>query len=943
MESPNITTDRLALLALKSHVTSDPKRFLATNWSTSTSVCNWIGVTCGSKNLRVTVLNLTGMGLVGTIPSHLGNLSFLSRLNIMNNSFQGLLPNHLANLHRLKFINLGNNKFGGEIPSWFGSFTRLQNLYLFGNNFTGSIPSSLCHLPKLESLNLGNNNLRGQIPVKIGNLSTLKTLHLGTNQLSGQIPGTIGDLLNLERLRFSENNLTGPVPSSIGNLTFLSYIDFSSNSLSGALPFQIGNLQNLEILSLGNNSFSGSIPPPIFNISTALMIWLGFNQLSGQLPSTAGLGLPKLEGLYIELNELSGPIPTFISNASNLIFLQLTNNSFSGTVPDTFGNLKYLQRLDLGHNNLSSKPSSPVLSFLSSLTSCKSLEVLIFDDNPLITGELPVSVGNLSASLTLFYASHCNIKGSIPGEIGNLSKLFWLGLDHNDFTGTIPATLGRLRELQDVDLGSNKLEGSIPSELCHLERLAYLTLTDNKLFGPIPECLGHMVSLRNLFLGSNSFTSIPSTLTRLDGILFLELSSNSLNGSLPTDIRNWKSVTNLNLSDNRFSGAIPSSIADLMHLTHLSLSGNMLQGSIPASFDELISLEYLDLSRNNLSGMIPKSLEKLQNLKSFNVSFNRLQGEIPSRGLFGNYSSQSFIGNEDLCGPSRLQVPPCKTDPSKRSFGSVYKGTLSTGMTIAVKVFHVNQDRAFKSFDIECEVLRNIRHRNLVKIISSCSNVDFKALVLEFMPNGSLEKWLYSHNHFLNVLQRLNIVIDIALALEYLHHGHTLLVVHCDIKPNNILLDTDMIAHLGDFGIAKLLGEEDSTIQTKTLATIGYMSPEYGSEGIVSTKGDVYSFGILVMETFTRKKPTDDIFGEEMSLKRWVKESLPSSLVDVVDSELLNTREREGLAAKDCILSILQLALECLAEVAEERIDMEEVVARLKKIKTMYLRGTEQV
>lgn len=98
--------------------------------------------------------------------------------------------------------------------------------------------------------------------------------------------------------------------------------------MAGALPFQIGNLQNLEILSLGNNSFSGSIPPPIFNISTALMIWLGFNQLSGQLPSTAGLGLPKLEGLYLELNELSGPIPTFISNASNLIFLQLTNNSF---------------------------------------------------------------------------------------------------------------------------------------------------------------------------------------------------------------------------------------------------------------------------------------------------------------------------------------------------------------------------------------------------------------------------------------------------------------------------------------------------------------------------------------------------------------------------------------------------------------------------------------
>ena len=146
-------------------------------------------------------------------------------------------------------------------------------------------------------------------------------------------------------------------------------------------------------------------------------------------------------------------------------------------------------------------------------------------------------------------------------------------------------------------------------------------------------------------------------------------------------------------------------------------------------------------------------------------------------------------------------------------------------MSIAVKVFNANLDRALRSFHVECDVLCNIRHRNLVKIISSCSNIEFKALVLEFMPNGSLEKWLYSHNHFLDVSQRLNIMIDIALALEYLHHGHTPPVVHCDLKPNNVLLDEDMIAHLGDFGIAKLLDEEDLMIQTMTLATIGYMSP----------------------------------------------------------------------------------------------------------------------
>ena len=118
---------------------------------------------------------------------------------------------------------------------------------------------------------------------------------------------------------------------------------------------------------------------------------------------------------------------------------------------------------------------------------------------------------------------------------------------------------------------------------------------------------------------------------------------------------------------------------------------------------------------------------------------------------------------------------------------------------------------------------------------------------------------------------------------------------------------------------------------------------KYGSEGIVSTKGDVYSFGILLMETFTKKKPTDEMFVEEMSLKCWVKESLPSKVVHVVDANLLNTGVRERLGARDCVLSILQLALECSTELPEDRIDMEEVVARLKKIKIMFLKEVEQV
>ncbi|PHT49612.1 hypothetical protein CQW23_09359 [Capsicum baccatum] len=137
----------------------------------------------------------------------------------------------------------------------------------------------------------------------------------------------------------------------------------------------------------------------------------------------------------------------------------------------------------------------------------------------------------------------------------------------------------------------------------------------------------------------------------------------------------------------------------------------------------------------------------------------------------------------------------------------------------------------------------HLRHRNLVKVITSCSKLDFKALVLEYMPNGSLDKYLYSHNYFLDIRQRLSIMLDVACALEYLHHGWSSPVIHCDVKPSNVLLDEDMVSHLSDFGISKLLGEDESDLYTKTLATLGYIAPEYGLDGLVSTNCDVYSLG----------------------------------------------------------------------------------------------------
>ncbi|XP_041018072.1 probable LRR receptor-like serine/threonine-protein kinase At3g47570 [Juglans microcarpa x Juglans regia] len=285
---------------------------------------------------------------------------------------------------------------------------------------------------------------------------------------------------------------------------------------------------------------------------------------------------------------------------------------------------------------------------------------------------------------------------------------------------------------------------------------------------------------------------------------------------------------------------------------------NSFEGDIPQSFGDLKGLDMLNLSYNNLSGTIPKSLEVLSHLKYLNVSFNKPSGEIPSNGPFANFTAESFLGNKGLCGNSIFGVRPCKNPSSQESGAIIFaalvymlrkhrkskmqnlsspsmgsfltdhcccQGILSDGIIVAVRVLNLQLDGAFKSFDAECKVLRTIRHRNLVKVISTCSNPEFRALILQYMANGSLEKYLYHHNYCLNLLQRVNIMIGIALALEYLHHDQSEPVVHCDLKPNNILLDEDMVAHVSDFGLAKILIENKDTTQTKTLGTLGYIAP----------------------------------------------------------------------------------------------------------------------
>ncbi|CAI9757223.1 unnamed protein product [Fraxinus pennsylvanica] len=646
---------------------------------------------------------------------------------------------------------------------------------------------------------------------------------------------------------------------------------------------------------------------------------LSDNSISGNLPSSIANGLPVLEVLYLGGNRLSGKIPASISNFSKLTVLDLGNNSFSGQVPTNLGNLQNLQFLSFMGNQLTNDPSMLELDFLTSLQNCWKLKRIGIGLNS-FDGILPKSLGNLSSTVEFFTASYCGIKGIIPNEIGNMRNLLELDIGGNELTGTIPTTLGQLRKLQKLRLDDNKLQGSVPVNLCNLENLYYLDLGINQLSQELPTCLGHLTSLREIYLDNNSLTStIPSTLWTNKNIQILSFTDNLLNGSLAPEIGSIEGMRELYLSGNQFSGYIPSTIGQLQNLENLSLSNNRLHGPIPELFDNLISLKMLDLSKNKLDGVIPKSLEKLEYLEYFNVSFNELNGEIPNEGPFKYFTTDFFIGNRELCGASHFKVKPCEhnttrissktrvlkrhsrstlqpahsTSPSivkrisyyevlnatnkfgeenligKGSIGSVYKGTFSNGMIAAIKVFNLDLEGANQSFDTECQILCNIRHRNLV-------------------------------------------------------------------KPSNILLDEDMVAHVADFGIAKLFPEDQRISITKTLGTIGYMAPEYGSTGLVSTMADVYSYGIMLMETFTKKKPTDDIFIGEFTMRKWVLESFPDAITQIVDVDLVNAAEDNIRAKESCFRLIMELALECTTDLPEERLIAKDVLTRLKKIKTKF-------
>ncbi|KAK4579475.1 hypothetical protein RGQ29_029228 [Quercus rubra] len=828
------------------------------------------------------------------------------------------------------------------------------------NNLVGNIPDVFGQLKGLVLFSISGNKLLGTIPSSLYNVSSLQIISVSSNQLNGTLPSNMGlSLPNLQILYFGVNEFSGPIPASLCNATQLQVLDLAENKFLGSVPTDLGNLKDLFTLILGSNYLGKDFHflTSLKNCSKLQKLGLDTNQFRGVLPNSISNLSNQLTQLTIGANEISGTLFASLENLINLIFLGLNDNHFTGVIPTSFGRFLKMQALNLNGNRLS---------------------------------------------------------GEIPTFIGNLTQLFALGLKQNRFEGAIPPSIVNCQNLQLLDISQNNLDGSIPPQL----------------IGPSSPPLTSLDLSHNLFTGK-----LPFEVDSLKNIFTLDVSYNNLSGEIPTSIGNCLMLEFLNLERNSFEGAIPSSMASLQGLQFLDVSQNNLSGSIPKGLEKLSRLENLNISFNNFEGEVPEG-GVFKNTSVISLIGNtKLCGGVPKLQLpkcpIKVMKPRNSIGFKLAIGISSIVLflflfssflvlyrmkKSKKKSPSvvstmdlipnvsykelyqatngfslnnligSGSFGSVYKGTLDQEeRLVAIKVFNLQQKGVSKSFMAECNALRNIRHRNLVKILTCCSSMDyngnqFKALVFEFMIYGSLDVWLHlgvaneNQSRNLSLLQRLNIAIDVAFAIDYLHNHSVQPIIHCDLKPSNVLLDNDMVAHVSDFGLARLLPITDDSSRTQASTSgikgsIGYIAPEYGMGGEASIEGDVYSYGILLLEMFIGKRPSDDMFKDGHNLHNFVEMALPEKLVQIVDpillprevdeapiaivaarednngNEMQVDEEAQGIAnlcqmdlnEHKCLVSILEIGLACSMESPKDRMKMKEVTKELHLIKNVFL------
>ncbi|KAM7270581.1 hypothetical protein ACFE04_029795 [Oxalis oulophora] len=843
--------------------------------TTTSDYCNWRGIRCGLNNSLVEKLDLSRLSLRGNI-TLISELKGLKQLDLSYNSFNGPIPSSFGSLSKLEFLDLYLNKFDGSIPREFGSLRNLKSMNVSNNLISGEIPDELQDLEGLEEFQISGNKLTGEIPTWVGNLTALRVFTAYENQLVGEIPSNLGSFSELKWLNLHSNKLEGQIPKSVFAMGKLEFLVLTQNRLTGDFPEEVGNCKSLSSIRIGNNELVGIIPKTIGNVSSLTYFEADNNNLSGEIVSEFAL-------------------------CSNLTLLNLASNGFTGPIPSDFGKLMNLQELILSGNSLFGEIPKPVLG-------CKSLNKLDLSNNRM-NGTIPSAICNMSRLQYLLLGQN-SIKGDIPPEIGNCGKLLELDMGSNYLTGSVPSEIGRIRNLQiALNLSFNHLHGPLPAELGKLDKLVSLDVSHNQLSGFIPIALKGMLSLIDVNFSNNQFTGPVPTFVPFQKSPNSSFSGNKGLCGYPLDVPCANSLT---ADDQNYHHKVSYKII-------LAVIGSGLTVFLSVT---IVVLLFMMRERQEKTA---KKFETETIDDSANSKPMIIAGDVFVENLKQAIDLDSVV-NSTLKESNKI---------SSGAFSSVYKAVMPSGLILSVKklksvdrtIIH-HQNKMIR----EVERLSKLTHENLACPIGFAIYEDTALLLHSYLPNGTLAQLLHESSKKPEYEPdwpiRLSIAIGVAEGLAFLHQ---VAIVHLDISSSNVMLDANFKPVVGEVEISKLLDPSRGTASISAVAgSFGYIPPEYAYTMQVTAPGNVYSYGVVLLEILTTRLPVDEEFGEGVDLVKWVhgapiRGETPEQILDAKLSTVSFAWRKEMLAA-------LKVALLCTDATPAKRPKMKKVVEMLQEL-----------
>ncbi|KFK35535.1 hypothetical protein AALP_AA4G003200 [Arabis alpina] len=872
--------------------------------------CNFPNSTC-----RITALKVYAIDVVGPIPPQLWTLIYLTNLNLGQNYLTGSLPPAIGNLTRMEWMTFGINALSGPVPKEIGLLTELKLLGISSNNFSGSLPTEIGNCIELLQIYIDSSGLTGEIPSSFANFVDLQIAWIMDLGLTGRIPDFIGKWTKLTTLRIVGTGLSGPIPSSFSNLTSLvelrlgdisngnSSLEFvkgmkslstlvlRNSNLTGTLPSEIGGFSSLQQLDLSFNKLHGPIPASIFNLSGLTHLFLGNNTFNGSLPPRKGQSLRNIDVSY---NDLSGSLPSWISLPNTTLNLVANNFTLQG-----FDN-RVLSGLNCLQSNFPCNRGKGIYSDFS--INCGGPEIRsangpVFEreDGDLGPASFVVSdarrwgassVGLFAGSSNNVYkfASTSQFVNTLDSELFQSARLsasslryYGLGLENGGYTVTL-----QFAEIQFLGpsintwrgLGKRRFDIYVQGRLVEKDFDVRRTAGDSTVRA-VPREYKANVSENyleiHLFWAGKGTCCIP-----IQGAYGPIISAVSAKPDFTPTVSNRPPSKGKNRT-----GAI---VGVIVGIGLLSIFAGVVIFIIRKR-----RKQYTD--DEELLGM---------DVKPYTFTYSELKS-----------ATQDFASTNKL---------------GEGGFGPVYKGKLNDGREVAVKRLSVGSRQGKGQFVAEIVAISTVLHRNLVKLYGCCYEGDHRLLVYEYLPNGSLDQALFGDDKpvHLDWSTRYEICLGVARGLVYLHEEASVCVVHRDVKASNILLDSNLVPKISDFGLAKLYDDKKTHISTAVAGTIGYLAPEYAMRGHLTEKIDVYAFGVVVLELVSGRKNSDEnLGGEKRYLLEWVWNLHEKSRdIELIDDELSEYKIEE-------VKRVISIGLLCTQASHALRPPMSRVVAML--------------